>query len=66
MHPLHVDLTARLITEERLAQAATQRRIRLMRPSRPTVRARVGTGLVRMGTRLQSARVSSPTAVAGC
>ncbi len=66
MHPLHADFTARLIAEDRLAHAATQRRLRAARAPRPGVRARLGAGLVRTGTRLQTAGPGAPRPVAGC
>lgn len=53
MHPLHVEQTARVITEDRLRAAALARRVDAARPTRPSLRDRVGAGLVRVGETLQ-------------
>ena len=59
MHPLHVEQTARLITEERLRTAAAARRVRGLRRPRSSLRDHVGTLMVRTGQRLQSRPVTA-------
>ncbi len=56
MHPLHIEQTARIITEERLRTAAAARRVRALAPVRTSLRDRVGVLLVRGGQRLQGHR----------
>ena len=57
MHPVHTDLTARVLTEERLRVAADQRRLRAARPARPALRERLGAALVHTGERLRGRSV---------
>lgn len=66
MHPLHVEAVAHMIVDERLAHAATQRRLRSHAGVRPSLRARLGAGLVRLGTRLQARGSAAPRPVTGC
>ena len=53
MHPILADQAARVLVQERLRTAATARRVRGLRPARPRLRERAGTGLVRAGERLR-------------
>lgn len=53
MHPLLIDLDARMRTAERLERAAARRRVRELLGPRPGVRDRLGSLLVRVGRRLQ-------------
>lgn len=66
MHPLHVELDAHLITEDRLRRAAAARRVLALTASRPRLRDRVGAGLVRAGTRLQRRPRTTPGHAAPC
>lgn len=66
MHPLYAESLAHMIVDERLAHAATQRRLRGPTAPRSRLRARVGAGLVRLGTRLQAHGPGAPRPVAGC
>lgn len=66
MHPVHVEHTARVITEERLRSAAAARRVRAVRPARPRLRARVGVTLVRAGEALQRRPAPTPRAAHPC
>lgn len=65
MHPLHAELTAHLMTEERLRRAAAERRVRAAAGARPHLRDRLGAGLVRVGTRLQH-HTAAPRATSPC
>lgn len=66
MLPMQADLIAHLILEDRLAHAATQRRVRQGRRARPGLRVRLGATLVTLGTRLQARGHASPQPVTGC
>lgn len=64
MHPLHSDLAARLVVEDRLRSAATARRQRVLVPGRPALRGRLGTALIRIGEAVQG--VPAPTPARSC
>lgn len=66
VHPLHIDLEARVRTADRHERAAIERRARALLGPRPHLRDRVGAALVAFGTRVQHqhARPSTRHAVA--
>lgn len=61
MHPLHIDLEARVRTADRLERAAAERRVRSLLGPRRHLRDRVGTAMVRLGTRVQHDHVRPST-----
>lgn len=64
MHPLHSDLAARLVVEDRLRNAAAARRQRVLVPGRPALRTRLGTALIRIGEAVCG--VPAPTPARSC